>query len=122
MDASRKANREDHEITLQYQSRQEALLVEELNDGKLTELLAFVRQLEQTPPGAAELQRRTKLLGECQAWKAKLQASSMLDSAIGWTGTYRRQNRLSMLRDRLAIDSKLAQAFGFEGRKGLAIP
>ena len=66
MDASRKANREDHEITLQYKSRQEALLVEELNDDKLTQLLAFISRLEQTPPGAAELQRRIKLFGECK--------------------------------------------------------
>ena len=65
MDASRKANREDHEITLQYQSRQEALLLEELNDEKLTQLLAVIRELEQTPAGNAELQRRIKLLGEC---------------------------------------------------------
>jgi hypothetical protein len=65
MDTSRKANREDHEITLQYKSRQEALLVEELNQDKLTQLQAFVSRLEQTPPGAVELQRRIKLFGEC---------------------------------------------------------
>lgn len=65
MDASRKANREGNEITLQYQSRQETLSIEELNEKKLRTLLAFVSQLEQTPPGAAELQRRTKLFGEC---------------------------------------------------------
>ena len=66
MDASRKASREDNETTLQYQSRQETLLVEELNEDKLTQLLESVSQLEQTPPGAAELQRRTKLFGECK--------------------------------------------------------
>lgn len=65
MDASRKANREGNEITLQYQSRQETLSIEELNEEKLRTLLAFVSHLEQTPPGAAELQRRTKLFGEC---------------------------------------------------------
>ena len=34
MDQSRKANREDNEITLQYKSRQETLLEEELSRGQ----------------------------------------------------------------------------------------
>jgi hypothetical protein len=66
VDTSRKANREDHEVTLQYQSRQEKLSIDEQNEFKLTQLLAFISQLEQTPPGTAELQRRTKLFGECK--------------------------------------------------------
>ena len=66
MDSSRKANREANEITLQYKSRQETLLDEELTEDKLTQLLAFISQLDQTPPGAAELQRRRKLFGECK--------------------------------------------------------
>src|SRR5438132_12819730 len=66
MDTSRKANREDHEITLQYKSRQDALLVEEFNEDKLAQLLVFISGLEQTPPGAAELQSRIKLFGECK--------------------------------------------------------
>jgi hypothetical protein len=66
VDASRKASREANETTLQYQSRQETLDIEELNEERLRQLLAFVSQLEQTPPGAAELQRRTKLFGECK--------------------------------------------------------
>jgi hypothetical protein len=66
MDTSRKANREADEVTLQFQSRQEVLLVEELNEDKLRRLLAFVGQLEQTPPGAAELQRRIKSFGDCK--------------------------------------------------------
>ena len=66
MDKSRKANREGNEITLQYKTRQETLLQEELNEGKLTQLLAFISQLDQTPTGAAELQRRRKLFGECK--------------------------------------------------------
>ncbi len=66
MDSSRKANREDNEITLQYKSRQETLLDDELAEDKLTELLASLNQLEQTPSGAADLQRRTKLFGECK--------------------------------------------------------
>ena len=66
MDSSRKANREDNEITLQYKSRQEALLDEELSEDKLTQLLASISQLDQTPAGAAELRRRRELFGECK--------------------------------------------------------
>ena len=66
MDTSRKATREANETTLQYQSRKETLDIEELNEEKLKTLLAFISQLEQTPPGAAELQRRTRLFGECK--------------------------------------------------------
>ena len=66
MDITRKANREAQEATLQFRSRQEALLDEELVDDKLTQLLAFVRQLERTPEGAAEIQHRIKLFGECK--------------------------------------------------------
>ena len=66
MDKSRKANREDNEITLQYKTRQELLLEEELSEDKLTQLLAFISQHGQTPVGAAELQRRRELFGECK--------------------------------------------------------
>jgi len=66
MDHSRKANREGNEKTLQYKSRQETLLDEEFTEDKLTELLASITQLDQTPAGAADLQRRTKLFGECK--------------------------------------------------------
>ena len=66
MDRSRKANREGNEITLQYKTRQEILNEEEFSEDKLTQLLAFISQHEQTPAGAAELQRRRKLFGECQ--------------------------------------------------------
>jgi hypothetical protein len=66
MDTSRKASREGNEKTLQYKNRQEALLEEELNNDKLTQLLEFISRLQQTPPGAAELDRRTKLFGQCQ--------------------------------------------------------
>jgi len=65
MDASRKANREADEITLQYQSPQETRLVEELNADKLKQLLTFISHLERTPDGSAELRRRTKFFGEC---------------------------------------------------------
>jgi hypothetical protein len=66
MDISRKANREAQEGTLQYRSRQEALLDEELSEEKLTQLLAFIAHLERTPEGADEIQRRAKLFGECK--------------------------------------------------------
>ena len=66
MDSSRKASREDNEQTLQYKSRHETLFDEELTEDKLTQLLAFIGQLDQTPPGADELQRRRKLFGECK--------------------------------------------------------
>ena len=65
MDITRKAKREAHEITLQYQTRRESMLEEELAEDNLTQLLAFISQLDHTPPGAAELQRRRKLFGEC---------------------------------------------------------
>ena len=66
MEASRKATHGDNEITLQYRSPQVALLEEELNEDQLTQLLELIGGLEQTPPGAAELQRRVKLFGECK--------------------------------------------------------
>jgi hypothetical protein len=66
MDASRKATREGNETTLQYQSPQDSLLVEERNEGLLTQLLESISRLEQTPPGAAELQHRITLFGDCQ--------------------------------------------------------
>ena len=65
MDASRKASREGNEKTLQYKSQQEALLDEELNNDKATQLLAIISGLKETPAGAAELARRNKLFGEC---------------------------------------------------------
>jgi hypothetical protein len=66
MDQSRKANREGNEKTLQYKSRQETLLDEDLAEDQLTELLASISQLDQTAPGAADLQRRRTLSGECK--------------------------------------------------------
>ena len=65
MDASRKATREGNETTLQYQSRQDALLTEELNEERLRQLLEFVDRLRETPAGVAEVQRRVKLFGDC---------------------------------------------------------
>ncbi len=66
MDHSRKANREDNEKTLQYKSRQETRLDEEFTEDKLKELLESISQIDQTPLGAAEFQRREKLFGECK--------------------------------------------------------
>ena len=66
MDNSRKANREANEVTLQYKSRREHMLDEELAEDNLTQLLAFISQLDQSPSGAAELQRRRKLFGVCE--------------------------------------------------------
>ena len=66
MDRSRKATREGNEVTLQHKSQHETLLVDELNEDKVTQLLASIEQLKQTPSGAAELQRRTSLFGECK--------------------------------------------------------
>ena len=66
MDKSRKANRETNERTLQYQSRRQAVLQEELAEEKLAQLLAVISQHDQTTPGATELQRRRKLFGECK--------------------------------------------------------
>ena len=66
MDRTRKANREDHEATLQYRTKNEAMDEAELIEEKLTQLQATVAQLEQTPQGISELQRRIKLFGECK--------------------------------------------------------
>jgi hypothetical protein len=66
MDRSRKENREGHEKTFQYKSRQEALLDEELIEDKLAQLLTFIGELEQTPEGTVEIQHRVKLFGECK--------------------------------------------------------
>jgi hypothetical protein len=66
MDIRRKANRGDDEITLQYKSRQETLLDEQRSMDELAQLLAIISQLDQTPSGAAGLQRRRKLFGECK--------------------------------------------------------
>lgn len=66
MDTSRKANREDREVTLQYKSPQDAKLLEEQSEENLSQLLEFIARLEQTPDGNAELQNRTKLIGDCK--------------------------------------------------------
>ena len=66
MDRTRKANREDHEATLQYRTKNETLDEADLVEEKLTQLQAKLAQLEEAPEGIAELQRRVKLFGVCQ--------------------------------------------------------
>ncbi len=66
MDGSQSKSRECHETILQYRSRQEALLDQELIEDKLTQRLEFIGELEQTRTGTAQLQRRAKLFGECK--------------------------------------------------------
>jgi hypothetical protein len=66
MDNSRKASREANEVTLQYKSRRELALDEERAEENLTQLLTSLSQLDQSPTGAAELQRRRKLFGVCE--------------------------------------------------------
>jgi hypothetical protein len=65
MDRSRKANREGDEVTLQHKSRNQALLIEELVEEKLAQLQASLAQLQRTPEGMAELERRAKAFGAC---------------------------------------------------------
>jgi hypothetical protein len=75
MDMTRKAHREAQEATLQYRTRQEALLDEELFEDKLKKLLEFVGGLKKTPEGAEEIQRRVKLFGECQRSEGETSAA-----------------------------------------------
>jgi hypothetical protein len=71
MDITRKAHREAQEATLQYRSRQEALLDEELIEEKLTQLLAFIGHLKRTPMGTVEIQSRVKRFGGCKRNKGE---------------------------------------------------
>ena len=66
MDTTRKAKREAQELTLQYRSRQETLLGEELTEDKLFQLLIYFGKLQSSPEGADELHRRVNLFGECK--------------------------------------------------------
>jgi hypothetical protein len=66
MDITRKSHREAQAQTLEHRVRQEAMIDDELIEHKLAQLLMFFGQLERTPIGAAEIQRRIKLFGECQ--------------------------------------------------------
>ena len=66
MNPTRKMKREDLEKALQYQSRQEGLLADDLIEEKLSQLQAFIGHLTHTPHGRAELQLRTKRFGDCK--------------------------------------------------------
>jgi hypothetical protein len=66
MDRTRKANRQGNEVTLQHQSRDESLRIAAVIEEKLAELQASIEQLQRTPEGREELQRRVKAFGECQ--------------------------------------------------------
>jgi hypothetical protein len=66
MDRTRKANREDHEVTLQYRTQNEVIAETALIEEKLIQMLSTVVQLEHTPEGMIQLQRRTTLFGECK--------------------------------------------------------
>lgn len=65
MSTSRPADRAGREITQQHKTRQATLSREQLDEFKLTHLLEFIEQLEQTPAGLADIRRRTRLFGEC---------------------------------------------------------
>lgn len=66
MDRTRKATREGNEVTLQYKSQKQALLIEELAEKNLAQLQSSIEQLRQTPEGTTELQQRVKAFGECE--------------------------------------------------------
>ncbi len=66
MNASPKANRKTDGVALKYRSGRETLPVRALNEDKLRQLLTFMSQLANTPAGAAELERRLTLFGECK--------------------------------------------------------
>ena len=83
MDGSRSESRESHETILQYRSRQEALLDEELIEDKLTQRLEFIGELEQTRTGTAQLQRRAKLFGECKRGDSETSAE-LYDKLHDW--------------------------------------
>ena len=69
----------------------------ELIEDKLAQLLAFIGELEKTPEGATQLQRRAKLFGECKRSDGETSGEFSPSCIIGCTGTFKRQNRLSIL-------------------------
>ena len=83
MDRSRKANREGNEVTLQYKSQVETLLIEQLVEERLAQLQASIEQLKQTPEGTAELNRRVKAFGECKRIEGE-SAGNFYDKLRRW--------------------------------------
>jgi hypothetical protein len=59
VEATGKVNRDD-------QSSHATPLKEEVNEEKLRQVLGFIYLLRRTPSGAAELERRAKVFGECK--------------------------------------------------------
>jgi len=83
MDRSRKANREVNEATLQHKSGREASLIEEMIEEKLVQLQVSIEQLQQTPEGISELQRRAKAFGACPRIEGET-ASQFYDKLRHW--------------------------------------
>ena len=66
MDLRRKNMPEKNAPATPTRSQPETRHSDDVNDEKLTKLLAFLSSLQRTPPGAAEVERRTQLFGECR--------------------------------------------------------
>jgi hypothetical protein len=66
MNLTRKTKQENLEETQLYRSRQASLLVDDMIEEKLTQLQVFISQLNHTPHGRAELERRTDRYGDCK--------------------------------------------------------
>jgi hypothetical protein len=83
MDRSRKATREGNEVTLQYKSASESLLIEGLIEEHLGQLQATIEELKLTPEGLALLQRRVKAFGDCQRSTAE-SSNSFHQRLVHW--------------------------------------
>ena len=111
MDRTRKANREDHEVTLQYRTPNEVLHEAELNEQQLMQLPAKFAQLEQTPEGLAELQRRTSLYGECKRLDDETTAQFCQKLRV-WLERYLPQTKSPLHPPRQTADKSPANAVG----------
>jgi len=65
MDMTRKAHREAQDAIRRYGDRQKSLLDWQVAEEKLTQLLAFIGQLERTPAGSIEIESRVQRFGGC---------------------------------------------------------
>jgi hypothetical protein len=65
MNLTRKTKQENLAQTRLYRSRQAELLADDVIEEKLTQLLVFIGQLNHTPHGRAEIERRVSRYGEC---------------------------------------------------------
>lgn len=66
MDRNRKAGREGDEITFRYRSRNEDLLDEELIEGRMTQLVAVIAEMQHAAVGSVRLERRSRWCGACE--------------------------------------------------------